>query len=295
MPTPFLNILRVSLLGSPRNFNWKVVKGIRFDGPMVDMGELGNMEDGELVVETSVTRTLPAALTLERGLESIKEALEELKLNPPSSSHGVIRFQVAVPPSAKALNWFCCQPESSDVFPLFFLSKETENPTCKSLYSNRIRGVFGIGVAISFVRSSSYASREENLVRRYLSNDSALIRAYGFMDINFATESSITMKHEAGSFYFFIPQIELHEHESVSILAATLAWDDAVSCTFEQAIQSYESSHHQASSFRPTPQRIHFRSAKSALRKLGGVNLMTDKTIKLVIVITTWLLIKVKI
>ncbi|XP_021887818.1 protein GRIP-like [Carica papaya] len=51
------------------------------------------MENGEMVVETSITGTSPAALTLWCGLESIKEALEELKLNPPSS-HWIIRFQV---------------------------------------------------------------------------------------------------------------------------------------------------------------------------------------------------------
>lgn len=66
-------------------------------------------------------------------------------------------LQVAVPPSPKALNWFCCQPESS-VYPLFFLSKDTDNPTYKSLYLRESRGVFGIGAAIYFTNSSSSSS-----------------------------------------------------------------------------------------------------------------------------------------
>jgi hypothetical protein len=42
---------------------------------------------------------------------------------------------------------------------------------------------------------------------RYLLNDSTSIMAYGFMDINFNMESS-SMVHEAGSSYFFIPQVK---------------------------------------------------------------------------------------
>jgi isochorismate synthase/2-succinyl-5-enolpyruvyl-6-hydroxy-3-cyclohexene-1-carboxylate synthase/2-succinyl-6-hydroxy-2,4-cyclohexadiene-1-carboxylate synthase/O-succinylbenzoate synthase len=47
-----------------------------------------------LVLETCITRTLPPALTLERGIESIKAAVDDLKSNPPCSLHGVFRFQV---------------------------------------------------------------------------------------------------------------------------------------------------------------------------------------------------------
>ena len=68
-----------------------MVNGVRFDGPVMDANEL---EDGDFVVETCITRTLPPALTLEHGLQSIREAVEELKLNPPCSSSGVLRFQV---------------------------------------------------------------------------------------------------------------------------------------------------------------------------------------------------------
>lgn len=50
----------------------------------------------DLMVQVCVTRTLPPALTLELGLESLKEAVNELKTNPPQSSSGVLRFQVRV-------------------------------------------------------------------------------------------------------------------------------------------------------------------------------------------------------
>ncbi|XP_021292917.1 protein PHYLLO, chloroplastic isoform X1 [Herrania umbratica] len=255
--------------------NLKLVNGVRFDGPIIDANEL---EDGDLVVETCITHTLPPALTLEHGLQSIKEAVDALKLNPPSSSSGVLRFQVAVPPSAKAFNWFCSQPDSSAVFPLFFLSKEMNRSTCKSLYLNTARGVFGIGAAVSFTNSSCVAG-ELSSIKRCLSNDSIPMSTYGFLDINFNTELS-SVKHEAGSFYLFIPLIELDEHEDISILAATLAWSDSCLCTFEQAIRSYESALYQVSShFWPTTERCHSKCIRSAIRKL---NVVEDRTVQMV-------------
>ncbi|XP_017971653.1 PREDICTED: protein PHYLLO, chloroplastic isoform X2 [Theobroma cacao] len=208
--------------------NLKLVNGVRFDGPIIDANEL---EDGDLVVETCITHTLPPALTLEHGLQSIKEAVDALKLNPPCSSSGVLRFQIAVPPSAKALNWFCSQPESSAVFPLFFLSKELNRSTCKSLYLNTARGVFGIGAAVSFTNSSSVPG-ELSSIKRCLSNDSIPMSTYGFLDINFNTELS-SVKLEAGSFYLFIPLVSSH--------------------------------------FSPTTERCHFKCIRSAIRKLNVV------------------------
>ncbi|KAL4281360.1 hypothetical protein GQ457_03G011440 [Hibiscus cannabinus] len=254
--------------------NLKMVNGVRFDGPVMDAT---GVEDDDLVVETCITRTLPPALTLEHGLQSIKEAVEELKFNPPCASSGVLRFQVAVPPSAKALNWFCSQPDSSGIFPLFFLSKETTRPTCKSLYLNTTRGIFGIGASISFTDSSCVPG-ELSSSKRFLSNDLVLMSTYGFLDTNFNTELS-SVKHKADSFYFFIPQIELDEHEDISILAATLAWSDSCSCTFEQAIHSYESALYQASShFWPTTERCHSGRIRAAVRKL---NVVEDSTMQM--------------
>ncbi|KAM4120111.1 hypothetical protein ACJW30_03G108400 [Castanea mollissima] len=263
---------------SPQNPNPVVaVEAVRFDGPVVEIGESSEVVDGDLEFETCITRTLPPALTLEHGLQSIKEAVDKLKLDPPSSASGVLRFQVAVPPGPKALNWFCCQPELS-VYPLFFLSKNTDSPTCKSLYLNGSHGVFGIGAAIYFTNSSSCTSGERNLTKRYLSTDSMFIMIYGFMDINFNVDLSSKM-HEAGS-YLFIPQIELDEYEGVSFLAATLAWNNSSLCSFEEAVRSYEFSLKQASCHSwLTTDKCHSESIRSTLRKLKVVE---DKTVTMV-------------
>lgn len=70
-----------------------------------------------------------------------------------------------MPPSAKALFWFCSQPTSSDVFPVFFLSKETLEPSYKSLYVKEPHGVFGIGNALSFVHPSSIDSKGHSMMK----------------------------------------------------------------------------------------------------------------------------------
>ncbi|KAM1722316.1 hypothetical protein ACFX11_021052 [Malus domestica] len=261
-PFPFFNP-KSRHFRLPPNPNSKAVGGVRFDGPAIEVGQVSEAEDGDLVIETGVRRTLPPALTLQQGLEKIREAVEELKLNPPSTCTGIHRFQVAVPPSAKALYWFCSQPETSAVYPLFFIGKDAENPSYKSLYANETRGVFGIGAAVHFAPSSSSSS-----VKRYLSNESTSVMSYGLVDINYDHESSF-IKHEAGSYYCFVPQIELHEYEGASVLAATIAWSDSSVCTFEEAIHSFELCFDQASCHCwPAPKSSHSMNIRRTLGKL---------------------------
>ncbi|KAM0961461.1 hypothetical protein ACFX2J_020652 [Malus domestica] len=261
-PFPFFNP-KSRHFRLPPNPNSKAVGGVRFDGPAIEVGQVSEAEDGDLVIETGVTRMLPPALTLQQGLEKIREALEELKLNPPSTCTGIHRFQVAVPPSAKALYWFCSQPETSAVYPLFFIGKDAETPSYKSLYANETRGVFGIGAAVHFAPSSSSSS-----VKRYLSNESTSVMSYGLVDINYDHESSF-IKHEAGSYYCFVPQIELHEYEGASVLAATIAWSDSSVCTFEEAIHSFELCFDQASCHCwPAPKSSHSMNIRRTLGKL---------------------------
>lgn len=80
------------------------------------------------------------------------------------------------------------------------------------------------------------------------------------------------MEHEAGSFYFFIPQIELDECEDVSILSATLAWSGPSSCPFEEALVSFESSSQQVISYiQNTGEKFPVARIRSTLGKLNVV------------------------
>lgn len=242
----------------PQNSSFK---GVRYDSPVMGAMELSDLEDVDLLVEMCITHTLPPALTLKQGLESITEAIEKFKLESPRSSQGVFRFQVAVPPSAKALLWFCCQPESSEVYPIFFLSNE-KDPTIKSLYLNDTRGVFGIGTAIYFASLSSTSSKQSTL-KRYVMNDSAPIMAYGFVNANNGETSSL--KNEAGHSYYCVPQIELNEYEGISVLSATLAWSESFPCTFEEALHSLGSSIYQISTNFPSSENCQYKYLRSAL------------------------------
>lgn len=73
-----------------------------------------------------------------------------------------------MPPSAKSLNWFCSQPESSSVFPLFYISKDSSEPSYKTLLLNETRGVFGIGASVYFSRDSSSALGEMAQTKRFV-------------------------------------------------------------------------------------------------------------------------------
>ncbi|KAL5160110.1 Protein PHYLLO, chloroplastic [Glycine soja] len=239
--------------------------GVRLDGP-VPLND--DVLEKELVFEQCVTRTLSPALTLEEGLEKLKEALQILNSPSPSSPTGFLRFQVALPPSPKAFTLFCSQPHSSSVFPLIYVSKNDADS--KSLYVNGTRGVCGIGAAVSFLPPTP---NHRTFLNRYISSDSTNVVAYGFMDVNLDDDVS----HQEGSFWFFIPQIELDELESVSILSMTLAWDEFSFSTFQEAHYSLQVSLDQVMCHVwSTIDTWKSKCTRAALKKL---NLVEDRSI----------------
>ncbi|XP_025816542.1 protein PHYLLO, chloroplastic isoform X5 [Panicum hallii] len=54
-------------------------------------------------------------------------------------------------------------------------------------------------------------------------------------------KESSSIEEKLGSYYLFIPQVELSEFDSCSILSSTMIWDDSVSHTFEDAVSLFES------------------------------------------------------
>ncbi|KAH9607030.1 hypothetical protein KSS87_013805 [Heliosperma pusillum] len=251
-------------------------------GNSAEMLTRNEPENDELIVETCFSRTLPPALTLHHGLQALKDAVLEFKLNPPSCSSGFVRFQVAVPPTASALNWFCCQPESSGVFPQFYLSKQSETLKNEPALSSKSRGVFGIGAAVCFRHSTSSADNW-NSFRRYLLVESLNVKAYGFIGINYDIKSSI-MKHETASFYFVIPQIELNEYESCCMLTGTLVWGGSTGQNLNQALLSCERSLFQAVDYIPPMRKAFNRNIiGSAIRCF---NIVKDEDLEMVYIDT---------
>uniref|UniRef100_A0A0D9VHL4 Mandelate racemase/muconate lactonizing enzyme C-terminal domain-containing protein n=1 Tax=Leersia perrieri TaxID=77586 RepID=A0A0D9VHL4_9ORYZ len=203
-------------------------------GIVIDVDEVDEVGDRDLPVDVSFTRRLRPVLTLGDGLAALRQAGEEVKASPPAGAgSGVIRFEVLVPPSTKALKWLCTQFKRSSLFPQFYLSrKPTTGPSIQLEIS-------GAGSAICF-HGSSRVDNGFDLISRYLSFDLHLIRAYGSVGVKY--ENGLhSVEERAGSFYFFIPQVELSEFDGYSMLSSTIVWDDSVSHTFEDSVCLFES------------------------------------------------------
>lgn len=200
----------------------------------------------DLPVELCLTRTLDPALTLRHAVDAMKEVVNKLKMDPPCYRSGVIRFQIVVPPSIKSLNWSYLQRKLLAPFPQFYVATTKMHEQFNGLTTmTQMLGVSGVGSAITFCGSSD-ALRGYDLMERYLSIESPLIRAYGFIDWNMESNK---MCNHPGSFYFFIPQIEVNEFENISFLASNLVWDNSLSYTLEEAVRSLERSLYQHSRY----------------------------------------------
>lgn len=91
------------------------------------------------------------------------------------------------------------------------------------------------------------------------------------------------MKHETGSFYFVIPQIELNEYEGFCMLAGTLVWDDSFLCNFEQALQSYEESLVQARNhIPPVLENCHVNFVESFFHRFNMVEAVEHEKMKMI-------------
>ncbi|KAI7754357.1 hypothetical protein M8C21_006045 [Ambrosia artemisiifolia] len=182
-------------------------------------------EEAELLLSTCITHTLQPVLTLESALQKIKDSVLLLKSKPfCNAKAGMYRFQVAVSPGSKALSWFCCQDPSLGVFPQFFVSTGVEKGIDKFLSFSGTRGVFGVGAAVYVKAKFCSASVDQISFRRCQSVDLTQPTAYGLV--------------ENESFYMFVPQIELVESDGLSILTATLAWNDSSLSAYEDAFDA---------------------------------------------------------
>ncbi|CAN6447202.1 unnamed protein product [Victoria cruziana] len=213
----------------------KVIKASISSGTDAVLDTLSGMECSDFPVGICETRTLSPALTLRDGVMALREAIANLKLDPPCLKNGVLRYQIVVPPSVKALDWIICQPQSCQMLPQIYFSEGPRNVFVQE--SNALLGVMalsGIGSAVYFEGSEFY--NEYMKVKRFLSADSPSIRAYGCR----FEKSQEDLCRSNVKYYFFIPQIELVEFRNGSLMAATLAWDEFSASSFEKSVLSLE-------------------------------------------------------
>ncbi|CAN4099357.1 unnamed protein product [Withania somnifera] len=199
--------------------------------------------DPRAPIGTIETRTLPAVSSPALAMERLNSAISHMiKSEPPPYNSGIIRLEVPIEEQIEALEWLHAQ--SHLLLPRCFFSGRrpptvTSDEMCINGTSShsKLLSVAGVGSAVFFTHLRPFSLDDWRAIRRFLSKKCPLIRAYGA--IRFDATANIASEWSAfGSFYFMVPQVEFDELEGSSIIAATVAWDNAASWTYERAIDA---------------------------------------------------------
>ncbi|CAL0324440.1 unnamed protein product [Lupinus luteus] len=182
-------------------------------------------------VGTIETRTLEPVTSLAMAMYNLNNAISQLKTEPPFyTSSGIVRLQVPIEEKVEAIDWLHSQNHL--LLPRCFFSGREQN-------EDNLVSVAGVGSAVFFCHSHPFSYWDWRSIRRFLSERCPLIRAYGA--IRFNAKAKVSSEWQAfGSFYFMIPQVEFNELEGGSMLTTTIAWDNALSRTWENAINALE-------------------------------------------------------
>ncbi|KAK4487256.1 hypothetical protein RD792_006139, partial [Penstemon davidsonii] len=224
-------------------------------------------------LDTTETRTFPTAATPELAADRLNSALFELKSNPTPFESGIIRIEVrifllimshqprthfiAIVPiqqQIEALDWLRSQSQSLVLPRCYFSGRDSTTTLFQNQHQNenanekgRLVSVAGLGSAVFFRHLRPFSFDDWHSIKRFLSKKCPLIRAYGA--IRFDPRSEVGSEWKGfGSFYFMVPQVEFDEFEGSSMIAATIAWDNRLSMTYEQAIAAVEATMWQVSS-----------------------------------------------
>ncbi|PON34678.1 Isochorismate synthase [Parasponia andersonii] len=207
----------------------------------------GCQGDPHFPLGTIETRTFPAAPSHAVALDKLSSAISELKSNPPPFSSGIIRLQVPIQQQIEAIDWLHAQDQ---LLPRCYFSGRSRTESCNLLIESsngnghnsgvgNLVSVAGVGSAVFFRHLHPFSYRDWKSIKRFISAECPLIRAYGA--IRFDARSYVSSEWEPfGSFYFMVPQVEFDEFEDNSMLATTVAWDDALLCPWEKAVSELQ-------------------------------------------------------
>ncbi|XP_043707399.1 isochorismate synthase 2, chloroplastic-like isoform X3 [Telopea speciosissima] len=204
--------------------------------------------DPRTPVGTIETRTFLAVPTPALAMDHLNSAISELKSDPPTSTSGIIRLQ-----QFKAIGWLHAQHQlprcyfsarsQSSKLDLF---SDSTNGECQSS-EKKLVSIAGVGSAVYFRDLHPFSKDDWKCIKRFLSKDCPLIRAYGA--IRFDAMANISHEWEGfGSFYFMIPQVEFDELEGSSILAINIAWDETFLWSWRKAVDLLQATMCQVSS-----------------------------------------------
>ncbi|XP_049345325.1 isochorismate synthase, chloroplastic-like isoform X1 [Solanum verrucosum] len=216
----------------------------------------GCQGDSRAPIGTVETRTLPAVSSPALAMERLNSAISDMiKSDPPPYNSGIIRLEVPIEEQIEALEWLHAQNHL--LLPrCFFSGRRVASEMCINGASShsKLVSVAGVGSAVFFTHLRPFSLDDWRAIRRFLSKKCPLIRAYGA--IRFDATADIASEWSAfGSFYFMVPQVEFDELEGSSIIAATIAWDNAASWTYQRAIDALQATVWQLSSVLITVQK----------------------------------------
>ncbi|KAJ9677350.1 hypothetical protein PVL29_022371 [Vitis rotundifolia] len=215
----------------------------------------GCQGDPKIPIGTIQTRTFPGVSTHSLALDTLSSAISHLNSDPPPFTSGILRLQVPIQQKIEAIDWLHAQQE---LLPRCYFSSRSQsssfdpfidsvNGDGNGLEDHDLVSVAGIGAAVFFRHIHPFSLDDWKSIKRFLSKKCPLIRAYGA--IRFDPRANVSSEWKAfGSFYFVVPQVEFNELEGSSILATTIAWDNALSWTWEKAIGALQATMCQVSS-----------------------------------------------
>ncbi|XP_073049352.1 LOW QUALITY PROTEIN: isochorismate synthase, chloroplastic-like [Primulina eburnea] len=199
-------------------------------------------------IGTIETKTFPVAPTPASAADRLNSAIYDLKSNPSQLDSGIIRLEVPIEEHIEALDWLRSQSIDPGLPRSYYSGRESS--VVPGLHNNdeeKLVSVAGFGSAVSFRHLDAFSLNDWHSIKRFLSKSSPLIRAYGGM--RFDARANISPEwQDFASFYFMVPQIEFDEFEGRSMIAATVAWDNRLSTTYEQAVAALEATMWQLSS-----------------------------------------------
>ncbi|XP_028797532.1 isochorismate synthase, chloroplastic [Neltuma alba] len=204
-------------------------------------------------VGTIETRTLPSVASPAMAMDALNSAVSHLISQPPLSTSGIIRLQVAIEGQIEAIDWLHSQSEL--LLPRCFFSGRATHPSLGNGHTSmsmacehKLVSIAGVGSAVFFRQPHPFSYDDWLSIKRFLSERCPLIRAYGA--IRFNPKAKVSPEWlPFGSFYFMIPQVEFDELEGTSMIAATIAWDNALSWSWENAINALRATLCKVSSF----------------------------------------------
>ncbi|TKY63346.1 Isochorismate synthase [Spatholobus suberectus] len=186
-------------------------------------------------VGTIETRTLAPVASPAMAMYSLNIAISEMKSEAPfGTSSGIVRVQVPIEEQVEAIDWLHSQKHL--LLPRCFFFGRKSSPCCNG---ENLVSVAGVGSAVYFSQPHPFSYWDWISIRRFLSERCPLIRAYGA--IRFNAKAKVSSEWLAfGSFYFMIPQVEFNELEGGSMLTITIAWDNDLSWSWENAINALQ-------------------------------------------------------